>query len=88
MRAAAHSLSERLDAGRAFHQAQGMLMTRSGMSAAGAFEALLLASVQQDVSLFETAGRVVQEGSWPDPRPDAPARGTSRGSAPRHDSPR
>jgi len=72
--AAPHSLSERLDAGRAFHQAQGMLMTRSGMSAAGAFEALLLASVQQDVSLFETAGRVVREGSYPDLRPDAPAR--------------
>jgi len=88
VRAAAHSLSERLDAGRAFHQAQGMLMTRSGMSAAGAFEALLLASVEQDVSLFETAGRVVQEGSWPDPRPEAPARGTSGGSAPRHHSSR
>jgi hypothetical protein len=67
VRAAAHSLSERLDAGRAFHQAQGMLMARSDMSAAAAFEALLLASVQQDVSLFETAGRVVQEGSYPDP---------------------
>ncbi|MDQ3503080.1 MAG: hypothetical protein M3486_05650 [Actinomycetota bacterium] len=88
VRAVPHSLSERLDAGRAFHQAQGMLMARSDMSAAAAFEALLLASVQQDVSLFETVGRVVQEGSWPDPRPDPPARGTSGGSAPRHDSPR
>jgi AmiR/NasT family two-component response regulator len=63
VRAARHGLRERLDAGRAFHQAQGMLMARSGMSAAEAFEALLLASVNQDVSLFETAGRVVQEGS-------------------------
>jgi hypothetical protein len=63
VRAARHGLSERLDRGRAFHQAQGMLMARSNMSAAEAFEALLLASVKQDVSLFETAGRVVQEGS-------------------------
>lgn len=69
------SAFERLDAGRTFHQALGMLMARSGMSAAEAFEALLLTSVQQDLSLPEAATRVVQGGSWPDPTPDPPARG-------------
>lgn len=57
-------------------------MARSGMSAAEAFEALLLASTQQGVSLPETAVRVVQAGPWPDagrtPLPIA----ASRGSAP------
>jgi hypothetical protein len=77
-----HGLFERLDAGLTFHQAQGVLMARSGMSAAEAFEALLLTSEQQGVSLPETAARMVQDGPEPDPvRTPLPA-GTSRGPAP------
>lgn len=80
--AALHSLFERLDAGRTFHQAQGILMARSGMSAADAFDALLLASTQQGVPLPEMAARMLQSGPEPDPvRTLAPA-STSRGPAP------
>lgn len=71
VRAAPYDLSGRLAAGRTFHQAQGMLMARHGMSAAEAFQALLLASAQQGSSLPETAVRVAKEES----RPDPPARG-------------
>ncbi len=60
------SLSERLEAGRTVHQAQGMLMARSGLSASEAFEALLLVSTQQGMSLPETAVRVVQDVPWPE----------------------
>jgi len=59
VRAARDSLSERLDAGHTFHQAQGMLMERSGMSATEAFEALLLTSTQQGVSLPQAAARML-----------------------------
>lgn len=88
LRTAPRSLFGRLGASRTFHQAQGMLMARSGMSAAEAFEALLLAAVQQDVSLPETAVQVVQERG-PDRTPGQThlLAGTSGGSAPGHDSP-
>jgi hypothetical protein len=66
LRDAPRSLFERLDAGSTFHQAQGILMARSGMSAAEAFEALLLVSTKQGMSLPETAVRVAQEVPWPD----------------------
>lgn len=82
VRAGLRGLFERLNAGRTFHQAQGVLMAGSGMSAAEAFEALLLASRQQGVSLPETAARMVQDGTEPDPvRTPLPA-GTSCGPAP------
>jgi hypothetical protein len=77
-----HSLFERLDAGRTFHQAQGMLMARSGMSADEAFEALLLTSEQQGVSLPETAARLVQDWPEPDPVRTALPASTSAGPAP------
>jgi hypothetical protein len=67
VRAGLRGLFQRLDVGRTFHQAQGVLMARSGMSAAEAFEALLLTSEQQGVPLPETADRMVQD--WPEPDP-------------------
>jgi hypothetical protein len=89
VRAAPHRLFERLEAGRTFHQAQGILMARSGMSAAEAFEALHLASAQQGMSLPETAAQVVQEGSGPDAvQTPLPLTEASRGSTPGPDSPR
>jgi len=75
------SLFERLDAGRTFDQAQGTLMARSGMSAAEAFEALLLAATQQGVSLPETAGGV-QAGPWADANRTPLPITSGRGSAP------
>jgi len=47
--------------------ALGILMARSGVSAAEAFDALLLASTQQGVPLPEVAARMVQDGPEPDP---------------------
>jgi hypothetical protein len=55
------TLMDHLDATAAVHQAQGLLMARSGIAAAEAFEALLLASRQQGMPLGEFAAQAVQE---------------------------
>lgn len=54
-------LLEQLSARATFHQAQGLLMAKSGMNASQAFEALLLDAQQRDTSMTEAAMRLVRE---------------------------
>ena len=54
-------LLEQLGARATFHQAQGLLMARTGMDASEAFDALLLDAQQRGTSMTEAAVRVVRE---------------------------
>lgn len=54
-------LLEQLKAKETFHQAQGLLMARSGMTASDAFEALLRDAQQRGTSITEVAARLVRE---------------------------